>query len=300
MVGEAASTWNPTAAGIQRRPRWFQLVRDPGVIFGVVVFLIVTVCAIAAPVLAPHDPAKQSLSNRLKPPTALGGPEGYVLGTDNLGRDVLSRLIYGSRISLIVAVVTVVGAGTFGSILGAIAGYYGGWVDNVIMRIVDAWLAFPFLLLAIALAAALGAGLDKLILALVLSRWVIFCRTARAEALAIREREFVQAAHALGARNRRIILRHVLPNMLPPLFAIATLEMATVVVSEASLSFLGLGVQGTMPTWGGMLADGRQYVREAWWLTTFAGLAITILVLGFNLLGNALAEYFDPRLRARR
>ncbi len=301
VVMSAETRVSLSVAELPRRQRaWVRLLRDPGIVFGIVVFVLVTFAAIAAPVIAPYDPNKQSLSARLESPGILGGSSEHLLGTDNLGRDILSRLMYGARVSLVVAVVTVVAAGSFGTLLGAMAGYFGGAIDHLIMRIVDAWLALPFLVLAIAMVAALGAGLDKLILALVLSRWVIFSRTARAEALALREREYVEAARSIGARDSRIILRHLVPNMLPPLFAIATLEMATVVVSEASLSFLGLGVQGTTPTWGAMLADGRQYIRDAWWLTTLPGIAITVLVLGFNLFGTSLAEFFDPRLRRTR
>lgn len=299
-VGDQVSRSLSAHEPARKRRTWVGLLRDPGIVFGIVVFALVAFAAIAAPVIAPYDPNKQALSARLEAPGIFGGSSEHILGTDNLGRDVLTRLMYGARISLIVAIVTVIVAGVFGTLLGATAGYFGGAIDHLIMRIVDAWLALPFLVLAIAMVAALGAGLDKLILALVLSRWVIFSRTARAEALALREREYVEAARSIGARHTRIILRHLLPNMLPPLFAIATLEMATVVVSEASLSFLGLGVQGTTPTWGAMLSDGRQYIRDAWWLTTLPGIAITLLVLGFNLFGTSLAEFFDPRLRRTR
>ena len=269
---------------------------------GALIFALFLLIAILAPILAPHDPALQDLKRRLAPPIGLGiekaSPE-YPLGNDNLGRDILSRLLVGSRVSLVVGISTILLASSVGSLIGAVAGFYRGLLDNVVMRIVDIWMAFPSLLLAIAFGAALGPGLVNLVLALSLTIWVVYCRVVRAEVLSIRERDYVLAARAMGASDLRIILRHVLPNVLAPILVISTLQMGIVIISEASLNFLGVGVQSSVPTWGGMLSDGREFMRDAWWLATFPGIAISIVVLGVNLLGDGLRDALDPRLRRR-
>jgi len=223
----------------------------------------------------------------------------YPLGNDNLGRDILSRLLVGSRVSFVVGVITILLSASVGSLIGAASGFYRGALDNMVMRFVDIWMAFPGLLLAIAFGAALGPGLVNLIIALSLTNWVVYCRVVRAEVLSIRERDYVMAARIVGASDLRIILRHVLPNILAPILVISTLRMGTVIISEASLNFLGIGVQSSMPTWGGMLSDGREFMRNAWWLATFPGIAISIVVLGVNLLGDGLRDALDPRLRRR-
>jgi peptide/nickel transport system permease protein len=269
---------------------------------GALIFALFLLIAILAPILAPHDPALQDLKRRLAPPIGLGMEKAsleYPLGNDNLGRDILSRLMVGSRVSLTVGVSTILLASSVGSLLGAVAGFYRGLVDNIVMRIVDTWMAFPSLLLAIAFGAALGPGLANLVLALSLTIWVVYCRVVRAEVLSIRERDYVLAARAMGASDLRIILRHILPNVLAPILVISTLRMGTVIISEASLNFLGIGVQSSMPTWGGMLSDGREFMRNAWWLATFPGIAISIVVLSVNLLGDGLRDALDPRLRKR-
>lgn len=270
--------------------------------FGATVFVLFVVIAIASPLIVPHDPAAQDLTRRLAPPV-LTGREGaslsYPLGNDNLGRDILSRLLVGSRVSLAVGVGTVLLSCVVGSLLGAVAGFYRGFADDLAMRVVDVWLAFPSLLMAIAFGAALGPGLVNLIIALSLTIWVVYCRMVRAEVLSIREREFVLAARAIGVSDARIILRHVLPNVLAPILVISTLQMGTVIISEASLNFLGIGVQGSIATWGGMLSDGREFMRQAWWLSTFPGIAISIVVLSINLVGDGLRDALDPRLRGR-
>lgn len=269
---------------------------------GALIFALFLFIALLAPILAPHDPALQDLKRRLAPPVGLGMEKAsleYPLGNDNLGRDILSRLMVGSRVSLVVGISTILLASSVGSLLGAVAGFYRGLVDNIVMRIVDTWMAFPSLLLAIAFGAALGPGLANLVLALSLTIWVIYCRVVRAEVLSIRERDYVLAARAMGASDLRIILRHILPNVLAPILVISTLRMGTVIISEASLNFLGIGVQSSMPTWGGMLSDGREFMRDAWWLATFPGIAISIVVLGVNLLGDGLRDALDPRLRRR-
>jgi peptide/nickel transport system permease protein len=269
---------------------------------GALIFALFLLIAILAPILAPHDPALQDLKRRLAPPIGLGMEKAsleYPLGNDNLGRDILSRLLVGSRVSLVVGVSTILLASSMGSLIGAMAGFYRGLVDNIVMRIVDIWMAFPSLLLAIAFGAALGPGLFNLVLALSLTIWVVYCRVVRAEVLSIRERDYVLAARAMGASDLRIILRHVLPNVLAPILVISTLQMGVVIISEASLNFLGVGVQSSVPTWGGMLSDGREFMRDAWWLATFPGIAISIVVLGVNLLGDGLRDALDPRLRRR-
>jgi ABC-type dipeptide/oligopeptide/nickel transport system permease subunit len=269
---------------------------------GALIFVAFVVVAVLAPILAPHDPAAQDLERRLAPPIGLGKGAAslqYPLGNDNLGRDILSRLLVGSRVSLIVGASTILLSCVVGSLIGAVAGFYRGFVDDMTMRLVDVWLAFPSLLLAIAFGAALGPGLFNLTIALSLSIWVVYCRIVRAEVLSIREQEFVLAARAMGASDARIILRYILPNVLAPILVISTLQMGTVIISEASLNFLGIGVQGSIPTWGGMLSDGREFMRQAWWLSTFPGIAISVVVLSINLIGDGLRDALDPRLRAR-
>lgn len=266
------------------------------IIVGGAILLVLVVSGVAAPLLAPYDPQEQRLANRLQPPSLVTERGRYILGTDNLGRDLLSRIIYGSRISLLVGAATVVLAGLFGCTVGAIAGYFGEMVDEVINKTTEIFLAFPFLLLAIAIMAFLGQGVFNLILALVLSRWVQYCRVVRGEVLSLREREFVQAARALGGKDLYIIARHVLPNTLPSVMVIATFAMAIVIIAEASLSFLGLGVPPSVPTWGSMLSEGRSYMYRAPWLTIFPGMAIFITVLGINLLGDGLRDILDPKL----
>ncbi len=254
--------------------------------------------ALLAPMLLPHDPNQQDLARRLAPPIGFGPNANfaYPLGNDNLGRDILSRLIAGSRISMLVGTVTVIGAASFGSLVGASAGFVRGWFDAWAMRVVDVWMAFPGLLLAIAFGAAFGQGLGNLILALVLTNWVVYCRIVRSQVLVLREQQFIEAARAIGARDAQIVARHILPNALPTILVAATLQLGTVIITEASLSFLGISVESSIPTWGGMLSDGREFMRDAWWLATFPGIAISVLVLGANLLGDGLRDALDPRM----
>lgn len=287
-------------SGLQRMARAFLLSRTATL--GALIFGVFCLVAVLAPFLAPHDPAHQNLERRLAPPIGLGlkgASSEHPLGNDNLGRDILSRLLVGSRVSLVVGISTILLASVVGSLVGAAAGFYRGVLDNVVMRLVDIWMAFPSLLLAIAFGAALGSGLGNLILALSLAIWVVFCRVVRAEVLSIRERDYVAAAQAIGASDWRIIVRHVLPNVLAPILVISTLQMGVVIISEASLNFLGVGVQSSVPTWGGMLADGREFMRDAWWLATFPGIVISVVVLSVNLLGDGLRDALDPRLRPR-
>jgi peptide/nickel transport system permease protein len=268
------------------------------VVIGGSILAAVVACALLAPILAPQDPLRQSLRDSLMPPLSRqAGGRVYILGADNLGRDVLSRVLFGSRISVAVGLVTVAVAGLIGCTLGAIAGFYGGYVDYALSKIAEMFLALPFLLLGIAVMAFMGASLVNLILVLVVRQWVQYFRIVRAEVMSLKEREFVTAARAIGARPARIIFRHILPNCMASVIVIGTFAMATVILSEASLSFLGLGVPPSIPTWGSMLAEGRSYMYRAWWLTFFPGMAIFVTVLGINLLGDGLRDRWDPKLR---
>ena len=268
---------------------------------GGAILALLVVSGVAAPLIAPRDPQAQTLEDRLRPPRWTdNGMPAYFLGTDNLGRDMLSRIVYGSRISLMVGAATVIFAGLVGCTLGAIAGYFGSTADEIVSKISEIFLAFPFLLIAIAIMAFLGQGVGNLIMALMLSRWVQYCRVVRGEVLSLKERDFITAAKALGGKDAYVIFRHVIPNTLASVTVIATFGMAIVIITEASLSFLGLGVPVNIPTWGSMLAEGRSYINRAPWLTIFPGLAIFITVFGINLLGDGLRDVFDPKLRRQR
>ena len=261
---------------------------------GSVIVLGFVLIALLAPVIVPYDPFRQSTIDRLQPPNA-----AHLLGTDELGRDVLSRIVYGARVSLLVAVMAVVVSLVVGVALGAIAGYFGGFLDNAIMRIVDLFLAIPAIVLAIALVAVLGSSLWNVVIALGATGWVQYARIVRGQVLSLKEHEHVTAARALGARASRIILKHMLPNTASAIIVVATLSLASMIVAEASLSFLGLGVPPPEPTWGGMLNTGRRFLRVAFHISVFPGLAIMITVLGINLLGDALRDVLDPTLRHR-
>ena len=275
-----------------------RLARRRTALFGLCVVVAVLVLALGAPWVTTWDPVEQDIGNRLQAPGSVDGSGGvHLLGTDQLGRDLLARIIFGARPALLVGFAAVAISGLLGLVLGLVSGYFGGWVDDVFMRLADIQLAFPFILLAIAVIGVLGPSLPVIIVVIGVSSWVVYARVVRSEALSIREREFVQAARALGVRDGRILLRHVLPNALTPWLVVATLDMARVIVIESALSFLGLGVQPPTPTWGGMLADGRVYISTAWWLATFPGLAILVTVLGINLFGDGLRDTLDPRLK---
>jgi len=275
-----------------------ELVRNKAALIGLLILLGVAASAIFARQISPHDPLAQEITQRLKP-TGWTDSAGrtYLLGTDHLGRDILSRLIFGARISLIIGLSAVAIAGTIGTLIGLVSGYRGGRVDDFCMRLTDTMLAMPFILLALAVIAVLGPSLQNIIFVLGISSWVSYARVVRAEVLTLRTREFVAAAQALGGGARRIVFRHLLPNVLTPVIVIATLEVARMIILESALSFLGLGVQPPTPTWGGMLADGRAYLSTAWWLATFPGLSIMLTVLGINLLGDWLRDVLDPRLQ---
>jgi peptide/nickel transport system permease protein len=275
-----------------------RLMRRRTALFGLIVVLAVLVAAVFASFVSPFDPLAQDIGQRLKEP-GWQDAQGRIhpLGTDHLGRDILSRIIHGSRIALSVGLAAVAISGVLGMAVGLVSGYFGGRVDDFFMRLADIQLAFPFILLAIAVIGVLGPSLRNIIIVIGVSSWVVYARVVRGEVLSIREREFVQAAVALGSRDYRVLVRHVLPNAFTPWLVVATLDMARVIVLESALSFLGLGVQPPTPTWGGMLADGRVYLSTAWWLATFPGLAILVTVLGINLLGDGLRDTLDPRLK---
>jgi peptide/nickel transport system permease protein len=265
------------------------------VYIGGAIVLVLLLLGLLGPSLAPYDPNFQDLRSSLRAPGWFGG--GHFFGTDNLGRDILSRIMHGARVSLIVGFSVVLVSGAVGIGLGAVSGYFGKRIDFLIQKAVEIIWAFPDLLLAISILAFLGQSLPNLVLALVARRWIQYCRIVRGETLSLRNRDFVTAARVLGAADRRIISRHILPNLIPSSLVIGTFAMAQSIIAEASLSFLGLGVPPDIPTWGTMLADGRTYISTAPWLTIFPGLAIFIVVLGINLLGDGLRDVLDPRMK---
>ena len=272
--------------------------RGAGVAAASLVILgLVGAAAIFAPLLSPADPIRNDLLERLAPPMwSAGGSAAHPLGTDTLGRDVLSRLLYGARVSLVIGFVTVIVSGAAGVLLGVLGGFYGGWLDDVLMRAGDVQLAFPVLLLGVAMLSVLGPGLGNLVLVLALSGWITYARIVRGETLSLRQREFVEAARALGALDGRLIWRHVLPNVWAPMAVVATFSVARTIIAEASLSFLGLGVPAPTPSWGAMLDEGRNYITTGWWLALFPGTAILIVVLVINLIGDWLRDVLDPRV----
>jgi peptide/nickel transport system permease protein len=263
------------------------------------ILFVVTFVAMFGPSLSPMDPNRQNIMLRLAEPGAQGARGAiHWLGSDGLGRDVLSRLLYGARISLLVGVCAIIVGGTIGVVAGLVSGYFGGWIDDIIMRLGDIQLAFPFILLAIMFLVVLGPGVWNLILVLGIGQWVTYARIVRAQTLSLREKEFVEAARALGDSTPAIIFRTILPNIVAPLTVIASFNVAAVILSEAALSFLGLGVPPEVPTWGSMLAESReQLLANKWWLAVFPGLAIVVTVLSFNILGDWLRDFLDPRLK---
>ena len=273
--------------------------RNGAALLGLALVLLVVFGAVFADRLAGQSPIRTSVSARLQPPALLGGPPAHILGTDQLGRDLYARILHGARVSLAVGLLAVLLAGGIGVTLGLVAGYYGGWVDRVIMRIADIQLAFPFILLAISIVAVLGPSLQNIVIALGLSGWVVYARVARAEVLHVKTRDYVTAARVLGAPDRLIIARHIFPNTVSPLIVIASFAVAQMIVLESALSFLGLGVQPPQPTWGGMLNDSRDYLTLAWWVAVFPGLALSLTLLGINLVGDWLRDALDPRSATR-
>jgi peptide/nickel transport system permease protein len=271
--------------------------RSPLTLVGGALLLLVILVSAGAPLLTAADPLKPSFSRRLAAPWGLGGKPGAALGTDNLGRDILARTLYGGRISLTLAAAAVLLAAGAGVSIGLLAGSLGGRLDDLVMRVADIQLAFPVIMLAIAIVAVVGTSPVALVCVLALSGWVLYARTVRANVLTIRQLEYVEAARTLGASDLRVILRHVLPNTLAPILVIGSSQFATMVLLESGLSFLGMGIQPPQPSWGVMLAEGRDYLSNAWWLATVPGAAISLVVLGANLFGDGLRDLFDPSLR---
>lgn len=274
---------------------WLRMRRNPLAVAGLLIVLVLLIMAAFAPWLAPYDPIAQNLQNRLLPPLS----PGHLLGTDDFGRDILTRILYGSRITLFIIGLVALTAPVFGLLVGTVAGYFGGWTDEILMRITDIFLAFPKLILALALVAVLGPGMENAILAIALTSWPPYARVARAETLTVRGSDYIAAVRLQGAGPARIILGHVMPMCLPSVIIRVTLDMAGVILIAAGLGFLGLGVQPPLPEWGSMISAGRKYLFEQWWVATMPGLAIFIVSLGFNLLGDGLRDVLDPRSAGR-
>ena len=270
---------------------WRRIRRNNLAMAGLILVSLLLVVAALAPWIAPHDPFVQNLSNRLQPP----GTPGYWLGTDDFGRDILSRIIHGARITLYIIGLVAVTAPVLGLLVGTVAGYFGGWVDAVLMRLTDIFLAFPRLILALALVAVLGPGIENAVLAIALTAWPPYARVARAETLTVRSSDYIAAIRLQGAGASRIIWGHVVPMCLPSVIIRVTLDMAGVILIAAGLGFLGLGVQPPLPEWGLMISSGRKFLFEQWWVATMPGLAIVIVSLGFNLLGDGLRDVLDPK-----
>lgn len=265
---------------------------------GGVFFLVIVLSALLAPVISPHDPLSVDIRHRMVPPSWMdGGTREHILGTDQIGRDLLSRVIWGGRVSLLVGVSAVLLSSTIGVLFGLAAGYFGGRVDWCIMTLINVMLTFPFVLLALAVIAVLGPSVPNMIVVLGVTGWPIYARIIRAETLALREREFVLAARALGGSHERIIFRQILPNLISPIVVVATLQIAQVIILESFLSFLGLGVQPPTAAWGNMLGEGRVYMLNSWWIAAFPGLAIFVTTLVINVMGNGLRDWLDPHMK---
>lgn len=295
--GEAAPVQPGAGAGVasRRYPRLARFLRDRLALAGLALVILFLLAALLAPFLAPYDPTAVNPVRRLESPSF-----EHLLGLDNLGRDILSRLLYGSRWSLGTAALATLLIMTIGVAVGAVCGYFGGFLDEILMRLVDLLLAFPSLILALAIAGTLGPGILNVILGLVSVWWVDYARVVRGMVLVVRERQYIEAARALGFSNKRIILRHVMPNVLPPVIVLATLEMGGLILAISGLSFLGLGVQSPETEWGSMLNDGRAFLLNAPQLMVYPGVAISLIVMGLNLVGDGLRDAFDPHLKVIR
>jgi len=260
---------------------------------GLILIGALLLLAVIGPFIAPHDPYDTDPINKLEAPT-----NAHIFGTDNLGRDILTRILHGARISVTIAVIILVVSGIIGTVIGIIAGYFGRGIDNILMRITDIFLAFPRLILAMAVAAALGRSLNNVVLAVAFTTWTIFARLARSQALAVKEEDYIEAARASGATNWRILFVHVLPLCISPVIIQGTISMGGIILIVAGLGFIGFGAQPPTPEWGVMVSDGRNYLPTAWWACVFPGLAIMLTVLGFNLLGDGVRDILDPRMRS--
>jgi peptide/nickel transport system permease protein len=287
-----------SAPTLIKRLRSVNVVWHGRLIVGSTIILGVILMAVLAPWLSPHEPNHVNLRDRLMPPSwTSSGSATHPLGTDQLGRDLLTRILYGARVSLLVGAFSILTSAIIGVVLGLVAGYYSAWIGNLIMRITDVQMSLPFMLLALLVASLLGPSLRNIVIVFALTGWYIYARIARASTLSLREKEWVEAARAVGATDLRILRYHVFPHLLSPILVMASFDMSRVIVAEAALGFLGLGVPPPHPSWGNMLSDGRQFIQDAWWISTLPGLALAILVLGINTLGDALRDILDPRLR---
>lgn len=308
----SAEANNPTArvaslrtAEIQRSRRertrrlWKSLRSSPVGIIGASIVALLIILSVIGPFIVPHDPGERNLRSRFMPPGHTDAAGTFILGTDQLGRDIYSRMIVGSTVSVLVGVISVAIAGTIGVFIGLVAGFYGGWIDNLLMRLVDGLLSIPFIILVVAISGILSPGLGTLILILGLTGWVTYARVIRGEVLKAREMEYVLAAYAIGQTRAMVMMKHILPNVISTAIILAASQVGVTILAESSLSFLGLGVRSPTVTWGLMLADGRQYINSAWWMTTFPGIAITITVLGVAFLGDWLRDVLDPNVRGR-
>ncbi len=291
-----SATSSPTGDAGARRPQTWRLVwrtlRNPLSLAGLVIISLLIVIAFAAPAVAPYDPLKTDTLSRLRPP----GHE-HLFGTDQLGRDIFSRVLYGSRISLRIAILVAAVALSIGAPMGIVSGYFRGRLDDVLMRLTDMFQSFPSLILAMAIAAALKPTLENVVLAIALASWPAYARLARSMTLGIREENYIEAARAIGAGNARVLFRHVLPGVVSPVTIQVSLDMGGILLTAAGLGFIGFGAQPPTPEWGLMISEGRNYIPAQWWVSTFPGLAISLVVLGFNLLGDGIRDALDPRLR---
>jgi peptide/nickel transport system permease protein len=270
--------------------RWINFKRNPLAVVGLAIVVTLLLAALLAPLIATHDPFRQTLDHRLQAPSA-----AYWFGTDSLGRDIYSRIVHGARITLQIVLLVVITVGPLGLLVGAAAGYLGGWVDVVLMRVTDVFLAFPRLVLALAFVAALGPGIENAVIAIALTAWPPYARVARAEALVLRNADFIAAVRLQGASRARIVLLHVMPLCTPSVIVRTTLDMAGIILTAAGLGFLGLGAQPPLPEWGAMIATGRDQIFDQWWVATAPGIAICVVALGFNLLGDGLRDVLDPK-----
>ncbi|WP_368621394.1 nickel transporter permease [Paraburkholderia sp. BR13444] len=290
LLTDTPASRRQAALGLAYR-RWRRFSGNPLSVFGLSILVLLMIVAVIGPWIAPHDPLRQVLSDRLLPP----GSASHWLGTDQLGRDILSRIIYGSHLTLSIAILVVVVVVPIGLMIGTTAGFFGGWVDNVLMRVTDIALAFPKIVLALAFAAALGPGVFNAVIAISITAWPAYARLARAETLRLVQADFIHSARLLGASNLRILLRYIVPLCSSSVIVRATLDMAGIILTVAGLGFLGLGAQPPSPEWGFMVASGRNVLLDAWWVATVPGFAILLVSLAFNLLGDGVRDVFDPR-----
>ncbi len=291
-------TWLTTTSPESRRQarlgqlyrQWLAFKKNPAAVVGLAIVVSLLLIAAFAPLIAQHDPLAQALDQRLLAPSAK-----HWFGTDALGRDIFSRVVYGARVTLVIVMLVVITVGPVGLLIGCAAGYFGGWVDTVLMRITDVFLAFPRLVLALAFVAALGPGLENAVIAIAVTAWPPYARVARAETMIIRNADYISAMRLQGASQMRIVLKHVVPMCMPSLIVRTTFDMAGIIITAAGLGFLGLGAQPPIPEWGAMISTGREQIFDQWWVATFPGIAICVVALGFNLLGDGLRDVLDAR-----